>query len=148
MLGVTFPSRPAILPAMTAFELSRNPVHLGLGATVRRLEPFDGSMEWYERYGASVAGDGAEGRLVAVHRFDADWPTWEMHPKGEELVWVVEGHMSLVQRIDGEDRITELRAGQAAINPTGVWHTARVHVPTTALFITAGESTENALSPA
>jgi hypothetical protein len=102
---------------MTAFELSRNPVHLGLGATVRRLEPFDGSMEWYERYGASVAGDGAEGRLVAVHRFDADWPTWEMHPKGEEL-------------------------------PTGVWHTARVHVPTTALFITAGESTENALSPA
>jgi quercetin dioxygenase-like cupin family protein len=36
-----------------------------------------------------------------------------------------------------------LRAGDYAINPPGVWHTADVAGETTALFITAGMGTEN-----
>ena len=126
-----------------AFELAKTPVHLGLGASVEVLPPFDGSMEWYGRYGAAHGGDGAEGRLVAVHSFSSDWATWEMHPKGAELVYVIAGAMTLIQDIEGEHRELELRAGQAAINPPGVWHTARVRESATALFITAGEGTQN-----
>ncbi|PRP96929.1 cupin domain-containing protein [Enhygromyxa salina] len=126
---------------MSAFKLSETPVHLGLGATVVRLPPHDGSMEWYERYGAAHASDGAEGRLVAVHSFDSDWAAWEVHPNGDELVYIISGKMTLIQDVDGEHRAVELSAGDAAINPPGVWHTARVSEPVTALFITAGEGT-------
>ncbi|WP_106391287.1 cupin domain-containing protein [Enhygromyxa salina] len=128
---------------MSAFKLSETPVHLGLGAIAEVLPRFDGSMQWYQRYGAAHASDGAEGRLVAVYTFDSDWATWEMHPKGAELVYVMSGELTLIQEIDGERRATVLAAGDAAINPPGVWHTAKVGEPTTALFITAGEGTLN-----
>jgi hypothetical protein len=31
---------------------------------------------------AATDGDGAEGRLVSMHRFSQSWPSWEMHPAG------------------------------------------------------------------
>ena len=132
---------------MSAFDLANTPVHLGLGATVEALPPFDGSMQWYQNYGRAHASDGPEGRLVALHSFSSDWPTWEMHPKGSELVYIVSGALTLVQEHDGERKSIELRAGQAAINAPGVWHTAKISEPTTALFITAGEGTLNEVRP-
>lgn len=130
------------------FELGKHPVHLGLGATAVKLPPFDGTMEWYGRYGEAHGGDGAEGRLVALHSFTKDWPTWEVHPKGAELVYVVSGSMTLIQQNpQGERQEVELEAGEAAINPPGVWHTAKISEPTTALFITAGEGTRNEEQP-
>ena len=124
------------------FELARFPVHLGLGATVAHLEEFDGSPEWYERYGAAFEGDGADGRLVSIHAFDAPWDSWEMHPHGAELVACVAGRITLHQEIDGEDRVAVLDAGQAIVNPPGVWHTADIDGEATALFVTAGLGTE------
>jgi mannose-6-phosphate isomerase-like protein (cupin superfamily) len=124
------------------FPLSTMPVHLGAGARVVRLEAFDGSPDWYERYGASVASDGVEGRLVSMHTFDTPWDTWEMHPEGEELVACVAGSVVLHQEIDGEDTTVELHAGDAVINPKGVWHTADVSGSCTAFFITAGQGTQ------
>jgi mannose-6-phosphate isomerase-like protein (cupin superfamily) len=132
---------------MTKFYLKETPVHLGLGATCMPLEPFDGTMQWYERYGEAHDSDGREGRLVAVHSFSDDWPTWEMHPQGHELVVVLSGCMRLVQLVGGEQVCTELRSGEAAINPPGVWHTGRVSESATALFITAGLGTENRPEP-
>jgi uncharacterized cupin superfamily protein len=126
---------------VSVFKLSETPVHLGLGATVEQLPTFDGSMQWYERYAAAHADDGAEGRLVSVHTFTSDWATWEVHPNGEELVHVISGKLTLIQDIDGEHRSVQLAAGDAAINPAGVWHTAKTAEPTTALFITAGKGT-------
>jgi mannose-6-phosphate isomerase-like protein (cupin superfamily) len=128
---------------VSVFNLSETPVHLGLGATVEQLPTFDGSMQWYERYGAAHAADDAEGRLVAVHTFGSDWSTWEVHPNGEELLYVIAGKLTLIQDIDGEQRSVHLEAGDAAINPRGVWHTAKTAEPTTVLFITAGKGTLN-----
>jgi uncharacterized cupin superfamily protein len=124
------------------FDLSRFPVHLGSGGTVVQLAEFDGSMEWYDRYGADHESDGADGRLVSLHTFDASWDTWEVHPSGEELVACIAGRITLHQEIDGEDRRAVLEAGQAIVNPPGVWHTADVDEPATALFITAGRGTQ------
>lgn len=124
------------------FDLSQFPVHLGSGARVLRLERFDGSPDWYERYGAAVASDGSEGRLVSLHSFSESWDTWGVHPRGEELVVCLEGSVVLHQEI-GADRVTvELSKGEAVVNPPGVWHTADVTEPCTALFITAGAGTE------
>ncbi|MFT3923982.1 MAG: hypothetical protein QM778_15720 [Myxococcales bacterium] len=130
------------MSASTIIELSKTPVHLGLGAIVRIQEPFTGDLEWYERYGKRNQKDGVEGRLVSLHSFSEPWDTWEMHPKGEELVLCVAGQITLLQEIAGEVRQCTLGPGQAAINEAGVWHTADVSMPATALFITAGVGTE------
>lgn len=124
------------------FDLETFPVHLGLGASVVTLDRFDGSPQWYERYGASVAADGDEGRLVSLHTFSTSWDSWEMHPRGAELVVCAVGSVVLHQEIDGEVRTVRLDAGQAVINPPGVWHTADVDATCTAWFITAGVGTE------
>lgn len=124
------------------FELSQFPVHLGSGARVVRLEQFDGSPDWYERYGAATASDGVEGRLVSMHTFSESWDSWEMHPNGDELVACVAGTVVLHQEIGDEQRTVELHAGEAVVNPPGAWHTADVTGPCTALFITAGAGTE------
>ena len=124
------------------FDLARFPVHLGLGATVDVLDEFDGSPEWYERYGQAHAADGAEGRLVSLHTFSESWDSWEMHPVGAELVACVDGRITLHQEIDGEVRAVVLETGQATVNAPGVWHTADVAGRATALFVTAGMGTE------
>ena len=118
-------------------------VHLGLGATAVPQPPFDG-MEWYEAYGARHAADGREGRLVSLHTFEEDWPSWEMHPAGDELVICTEGAMVLHQEFpDGRRETMTLAAGEYAINPPGVWHIADVAERATAVFVTAGEGTKH-----
>lgn len=125
-----------------AFDLGETPVHLGLGATVVRQPVFTGGLSWYEGYGQRHAADGAEGRLVSLHTFAEPWSSWEMHPKGEELVVCVAGQITLHQELDGAVRTVKLGPGEAIVNPRGVWHTADVAASATALFITAGEGTE------
>ena len=124
------------------FPLQQVPVHLGLGASVIPQEQFTGDGDWYQRYGERNVADGAEGRLVSMHTFSAPWDTWEVHPHGEELVVCTAGAITLFQEIGDEVRSVELQAGEAVINPPGVWHTADVVGAATALFITAGMGTE------
>lgn len=129
---------------MTAHHLLQHPVHLGLGASAEVEPAFTGGMAWYEAYVARHADDRHEGRLVALHRFDAPWTSWEMHPLGDEVVVCVEGRLTLIQeQAAGPPHAIELAPGQYAINPAGVWHTADVSAPATALFITAGWGTEH-----
>ncbi|HEV3282385.1 MAG TPA: cupin [Acidimicrobiales bacterium] len=125
------------------FRLEVVPVHLGLGATVERQPDFTGDPSWYEQYGERVAPDGAEGRLVTMHTFDESWDSWEVHPKGEELVLCIEGSITLFQETRTGVQAVTLGAGEAIVNPPGVWHTADVTNRATALFITAGMNTEN-----
>jgi len=99
-------------------------------------------MDWYEAYGRRHGGDGVEGRLVSMYTFSEPWDSWEMHPAGSELVVCTQGTVTLIQEIDGEHRRVTLTAGDAVVNPPGVWHTADVDGACTALFITAGLGTE------
>lgn len=118
-------------------------VHLGLGATAVPQPPFNG-MEWYEAYGVRHGADGREGRLVSQHTFEEGWPSWEMHPVGDELVICTEGEMVLHQEFpDGHRDSVTLSAGEYVINPPGVWHIADVAERATAIFVTAGEGTQH-----
>ncbi|KPQ37943.1 MAG: Cupin domain [Porphyrobacter sp. HL-46] len=128
---------------MTPPRLEERFIHLGLGARAETLPPFTG-MEWYADYGARAAADGAEGRLVSQYSFTEDWTSWEMHPAGAEVVICTAGDMVLVQEHpDGRLEKVPLAAGEYAINPPGVWHTADVTETATAIFITAGEGTQH-----
>ena len=120
------------------------PIHLGLGAEAAPQPQFTGEMAWYEAYGARNGKDGREGRLVALHDFTESWAGWEMHPEGDEVVACVSGTITLVQEgLDGSEHRIELAAGEYAINPAGVWHTADANGPSTVLFITAGLGTQH-----
>lgn len=125
-------------------DISTNPIHLGLGGGAQVLPPFDGSMEWYGRYGADHADDGRDGRLVSMYTFTESWDSWEVHPVGHEVVLCVAGRIIVHQETaNGDDRTVTLDAGQYAINDPGTWHTADVETSATVVFITAGEGTEH-----
>jgi mannose-6-phosphate isomerase-like protein (cupin superfamily) len=126
-----------------AFDLARVYVHLGLGARAATLPDFTWSPEYLARYEADHAADGDDGRLVMIGPEAETWTSWERHPAGDEVVVLLSGHQTLIQDVDGEERRIELRPGQAVINPRGVWHTADVHEPGSALFITPGRGTEH-----
>lgn len=89
-------------------------------------------------------GDFAGRMLISSHTFDENWPTWEVHPKGDEFVILIAGDVDMVLASDDEDRTVRLsEPGSFVIVPRGVWHTAIVHKPTQMMFVTPGEGTEN-----
>jgi quercetin dioxygenase-like cupin family protein len=130
---------------MTARSLATHPIHLGRGGSAVPQPEFphdDRAMQWYMDYAARHADDGEEARLVSCFRFAGDWPTWEMHPAGAEVVVCVVGSMTLIQEIGGEHVRTTLGPGEYVINPPGVWHTADIPGEATGFFITVGAGTE------
>ena len=125
-----------------AFDLSKTFIHLGLGATAVELPDFSWSAERMREYLRTFVHDRDEGRLVGITTHRKDWPHWERHAKGDEVVFVLSGRCEVIQEIDGEHRTIALGPGQAVINPRGVWHTSNVQEPGDSLFITAGRKTE------
>jgi len=124
-------------------SLERFPLHLGLDARAVPQPEFTGFGS-YVAYAERHAADGPEGRLVSMHSFSANWTSWERHPAGEEAVICITGEITLRQELpDGRTESLTLHAGDYAINPRGVWHTADVTNHATALFITAGMGTEH-----
>lgn len=129
---------------MTARTLDTYPVHLGMGGTMFVQPPFGRDMDWFQAYGVRHADDGAEGRLVCLFSFSENWASWERHPAGGEMVYCLEGELTLHQEMpDGAIVTTTLKPGEYAINPPNIWHTADVDGEVRALFITAGVGTEN-----
>jgi len=86
--------------------------------------------------------------LIASHGFDDDWPTWEVHPKGDEFVILMSGNVDMVLALDeGDTTVNMSEPGSFIIVPRGIWHTARVHEPTQMMFVTPGEGTDNRDQP-
>ena len=82
-------------------------------------------------------------RLVSYYSFAEDWPTWEIHPAGEELVCLLSGTVTLVLEEASGERSVELSdPGAYVVIPRGTWHTAKT-TGCTMLFITPGQGTEN-----
>jgi mannose-6-phosphate isomerase-like protein (cupin superfamily) len=83
-------------------------------------------------------------QLVSTHEFTADWPTWERHPHGDEIVILLSGAATMVLQREPGQELVELNApGEYVVVPRNTWHTARVRTTTRMLFITPGEGTEN-----
>lgn len=87
--------------------------------------------------------------LISAHQFTQDWPTWEKHPAGDEMVVLLSGRAEFIFRKASGDESVELKeAGSFVLVPRDTWHTARVSEPASMLFITPGEGTENETDPA
>ena len=86
--------------------------------------------------------------LLSKYEFDEPWPTWEVHPKGDEVVYLLYGDTDLVLRVGDGERVVQVnRPGSYIVIHKGTWHTARPRTRTGMLFLTPGEGTLNAESP-
>ena len=53
--------------------------------------------------------EGFRGRyLVAKYSFEGDWPTWEIHPKGDEVVVLLAGAADMLLDEGGRHRVVKL----------------------------------------
>ena len=86
--------------------------------------------------------------LIASHEFSDDWPTWERHPAGDEIVMILSGEATLVvTTASGDESVILDQPGSYVVIPRKTWHTARVSRSARMLFITPGECTENIEEP-
>lgn len=124
--------------AMASFDPSKTYVCLspeGGASTIEVTPEFWGTID--------QRAELVEGRLVAAFRCDADWPHWEMHPHGEEILVLLSGKLTMVFDEGGRERNVELETGRACVVPRGTWHRAVVHTPGMLLGITYGRGTEH-----
>lgn len=86
--------------------------------------------------------------LVSRFTFSKPWDTWEIHPQGDELVYLLEGETDLILWRDGREEIVHISGSNGfVLVPKGTWHTARPRMTTSMLFVTFGEGTVNADHP-
>jgi mannose-6-phosphate isomerase-like protein (cupin superfamily) len=106
------------------------------------VEPLAAGTDFWPRLMAGQLGTFHHEYLVTTARYEADWPGWEQHPLGDEIVILLSGAVTFVLEQDSAAREVELGSqGAFVLVPRGTWHTARVRAPSRLLFITAGEGT-------
>ncbi len=124
----------------TGFDPLRTYVHLPDGPDATLVPVTDDFWQTMDR-----RTELHEGRLLTATRFQtaADWPHWERHPAGDEIVCLLSGAMDLVLQEAGGERVVELRERAACVVPRGIWHRGIVRAPSCALFLTRGKGTEH-----
>jgi mannose-6-phosphate isomerase-like protein (cupin superfamily) len=122
----------------SAFDLSGTYVDLKDGGVTTPIELTADFWAELESGGRRV-----DGRLMGVFPLTGDMTHWEMHPAGDELLYLLSGAADIVlEEAEGERRIV-LRAKEACIVPKGAWHRIIVRAPGELMFITAGEGTQH-----
>lgn len=108
------------------------------------IEPLSVDDTFWQRISTGQLGNFHNEYLVTTHTYDTDWPMWEMHPNGDEIVCLLSGAVTFILEVDNEKKRIELsEPGSYAIVPKGTWHTSNTKVPCRMLFITAGEGTQH-----
>ncbi len=107
-------------------QLDHDAIHLGSQGAAVPVTPFEND---YERYLAAHCTVADPGRLVSLGTSTKDWPVWEIHPAGAEVVIVVSGKAEFIQDFDGAMKHTIVGPNEAIINPPGVLELASVSAP-------------------
>lgn len=107
-------------------------------------EPLPVDDSFWQRLASGQLGTFRDEYLVSCYTFDTDWTSWEMHPEGDEIVCLLSGSVTFVLEEErGNREIVLDRPNAFTIVPRGTWHTAKVHEPSSMLFITPGEDTQH-----
>jgi PhnB protein len=68
--------------------------------------------------------------------------TWERHPGGDEMIYVVEGAAEILTLTDGGPVRSKVREGSLFVCPRGLWHKTIPQPSVAAFYLTPGEGTE------
>ena len=112
-------------------------VHLAPDGTAQQL---DGDGFW--RLPPDAFAQYGKGWVISEFAFTQDWPNWEMHPEGDEFVYLLSGAVDLLFEQGGEIVTAKLEGAGAVVVPRGVWHTAKVRAPSRVLHVTRGAGTQ------
>ena len=115
-------------------------IYLSLGQT-GEIETIRGGDEFWSLPAAEIERYG-ENWFVSEYVFESDWPTWERHPNGEEIVYLLSGALDLILEKDDARQTIELRSRGLAIVPRGTWHTAKIYETSRVLVVTLGKETQ------
>jgi uncharacterized cupin superfamily protein len=67
-----------------------------------------------------------------------------MYLAREEFVGLLSGRVDFILEQNGVENTVHLNApGTFVLVPRGTWHTSRVYTPSSMLFVTPGEATQN-----
>ncbi|MGH9044273.1 MAG: cupin domain-containing protein [Acidimicrobiales bacterium] len=104
---------------------------------------FEGGEAFWRRLSAKdpelASADG--GWLVSAYVVTQDWPNWEMHPSGDEIVHCQSGACEFVLEEDAGTRVVAMKRGRTVVVPRGTWHRAKVDERVELLHITYGSGT-------
>lgn len=120
-----------------AFEPDKRYLHLDPGGGVQ-THLVDGF--WPKLMGGELVLDGF---LFGSSWLSADFPHWEMHPEGEEVLYMISGAADVHLEEDGQLRVVRIGPGQCVVVPRGAWHRAVVVEPGQMIFATAGKGTQH-----
>lgn len=125
-------------PGESGFDLADTFIHLSDGGSAESI-PVD--AEFWEKIGSRK--ELHEGRLMGAFRVSEDPSHWEMHPEGDEILYLVSGSMDVILRKQNEERVVALRNSGVCVVPRGTWHRQVVHGPCEFVFITPGKGTQH-----
>jgi mannose-6-phosphate isomerase-like protein (cupin superfamily) len=81
--------------------------------------------------------------LVSEFSCDADWGSWEMHPNGDEFVYLLDGDIEFHLELPTGLQVQRIEGRGAVVVPRGVWHTAKIFQPSRMFFVTMGAGTQH-----
>lgn len=111
------------------------------------MERLDVGPEFYESLQKEY-GNFKSHTLISAHNFTETWPTWEVHPHGDEMVVLMSGKAEFkLRRETGDESVVLETPGSFLVIPKNTWHTAIIEEAASVLFITPGEDTQNEVLP-
>ena len=109
-------------------DLAREVV--GLGGTDRRARLVEQTGRGPQRI---------DGFTIGAPELTGDAPhDGEVHPDGDELLYLVSGAVTVRLELPGGDRTVDLGAGDALVVPRGVWHRITLREPGRLVHVTPG----------
>lgn len=122
---------------MTVFDLESTYLALdGKGGVVQMPVAAD----FWETIGSSPA---AHGTLVGIYRGDKDWPHWETHPAGDEVLVLIDGALTMILKNKMQEEHVPMKPGDTLIVNAGIAHRALARGPYRLLALTYGRGTEH-----
>jgi homogentisate 1,2-dioxygenase len=80
-----------------------------------------------------------DGLIVGAPELTGDAPhDGEMHPDGDELLYLISGAVTLTLELADGDHLVDLGAGDPVVVPKGVWHKITMREPGRLIHITPG----------
>ena len=125
---------------VTIFPAAQTLVRLeaaGLAAT-----PLARSAEAWREINRA-AGERVIGMAQPVDPADLHPDTWEMHPHGDEVLFLLDGAINVALADNGaiETEVLPLTAGQGCVVEPGIWHRLLLRKPSRLLFVTPAGGT-------
>ncbi|HEV8143404.1 MAG TPA: cupin domain-containing protein [Methylomirabilota bacterium] len=87
-------------------------------------------------------GDRIVGARHGAEPSDFHPDMWEMHPRGDELLYLIAGAIEAIFDERSGERLVTLRKGDTCVVPRGIWHRLVIREPSDLLFVTPADGTQ------